>query len=114
MKYDLSKLNPLEKLSSEFNFWRKFQDRLKGYAAELCVVVIILESIKFLTMIVLFLTTLVREGIERLKAVIMMSCCTGYLNYRKVKRRTRRAETHGEEHVLSDFEETPLQDVQDV
>ena len=112
MKYDLSKLNPLGKLSSEFNFWRKLQDMLKKYAAELCVIVILMESIKFFTIIVLFITTLVKEGIEGLKAVIIMSCCTGYLNYRKIKRRTRRAESHGDELVImSDIgERRPLQD----
>ena len=91
INYDLGKLNPLENLEKELNFYNKVNKWLEQNVAKLCVLVLFIEIVKMLITITVLVTTVIKEGIDGLKAIFIMTFCSGYENFRKLRKRARKA-----------------------
>jgi hypothetical protein len=102
--YDLSRLNPLLKGLQQLDMWTQLDNFLKEYATYLAVVVILIETFRLFSMVILFITTLMREGLSGLLAIMFMTCCGEIHKYQKIRRRRKRHR---------DQEEMELQDVPD-
>ena len=90
VNYDLAKLNPFAKLEEELGFYEKIKAWLTENVVLLCVLVLLLEFIKLLITITVIVTTVIKEGVQGLKAIIIMTFCSGYENFRKLRKRARR------------------------
>ena len=84
--FDLTRLNPVN-LVENLNIWEKLDQWVKTYSAYLSLVVILIETTKLATMIIIFVTTLIQNGLGGLWSIIFLTCCG---DYQKVKRRAKR------------------------
>ena len=60
--FDLTRLNPVN-LVENLNIWKKLDQWVKTYSAYLSLVVILIETTKLATMIIIFVTTLIQNGL---------------------------------------------------
>ena len=90
VNYDLGKLNPFNTLEKELGVYEEVKTWLKEHVAILCVMVLLLEFTKMLITISVIVTTVIKEGVAGLKAIIIMTFCSGYENFRKLRKRAKR------------------------
>ena len=84
--FDLTRLNPLIILD-ELNIWEKFDKFLKDYSTYLAVIVILIETTKFISMIVVYVTTLLQQGMSGFVSIVFLTCCGSVQRYRELKRK---------------------------
>ena len=84
--FDLTRLNPLT-IVEDLNIWEKLDKFLRGYTTYLCVIIIIIETIKLLSMIVVYVTTLLQQGMGGFMSILFLTCCNSLQRYRELKKR---------------------------
>ena len=88
--FDLSRLNPLLEGLEQLSPWAQLDKFLTTNAAYLAAVVIMIEAARILIMIVILVTTFLREGIQGLAAILLTTCCGQIHQYQKIRRRAQK------------------------
>ena len=92
INFDLTRLNPLQHLE-DLGIWKRAENWLTKHVAILCLLVLLLESFKFLATALILVTTFLREGTAGLQAILVLTFCSSYTKYRKIRKRGKRLAT---------------------
>ena len=74
-QYNLQNLSPTIETFTQMNIWKKMDHIIQSYATYICLIVICIETIRFLLFLLFICQTLIRDGIMGVKAVIYLLCC---------------------------------------
>ncbi len=88
-RYDITKL--AENMMKEANVLKKLDEWIRKWGSYISLLVIIVWTIKLITIVTMILWTLMQEGIQATAAVVYSSCCYKIMEKNKITRRSRRA-----------------------
>ena len=103
-------LRHLEKpiVESPFAWWTKLEKTLQAYTSLLCIIVILIEGFKATMIIGLFVQVAIAQGLDALKALAYLVCCTAHRDSRKVIRRRQRQTSIIKEEELEIGDKSPM------
>ena len=78
-------------MMEEANVLKKLDEWIRKWGSYISLLVIIVWTIKLITIVTMILWTLMQEGIQATAAVVYSSCCYEIMEKNKITRRSRRA-----------------------